>query len=333
MTNSRTYLISALAELGERLKSFGADDATQNIVSQAIGQNSWFTGSDILAAVEAIRTQMLDAGKLRQWLAPYPEPDVPRTVGVIMAGNIPLVGFFDMLCVVVSGHRCLYKPSSKDSVLIDYFVATLKDIAPEIAIERYEDQTLDAVIATGSDNTNRYFRSKYGDIPSILRGSRASVAVLDGTESREQLAGLAGDIFSYNGLGCRNISHLFIPEGYDFGALIEAAASTAVNPKYLNNYKQNIALLRMQGSEYTNGGFFVLRAGTDFPTAISEITYQHYTELSEVEQWLCAHDSQIQCVEGNVSHPRGVGFGQAQSPTLTDYPDAIDVLGFLANIR
>ena len=193
--------------------------------------------------------------------------------------------------------------------------------------DRYDGTSpVDAVIATGSDNANRYFRAHYAGIPSLLRGSRQSVAVLSGHETPEQLAGLADDIWAYSGLGCRSVSLIFAPEGYE-----SALQIPSVNDKYINNYRQQRALLEMQGRSFVDLGCAVAVEQCAFPAALSRIAYAHYATLDEVAAWLAGHDGELQCVvTGCLPHSRRAGFGCAQSPALTDYPDDRDVLAWLA---
>ncbi|MDL2319964.1 hypothetical protein LJC45_02390 [Alistipes sp. OttesenSCG-928-B03] len=390
-------MIEVFAELGRRLADFGRDERSQRVIEQAVAANRWFTRAGIMRAVDAIRLRMLDHSALSEWLARYPELPVGgakrRNVGVIMAGNIPLVGFSDLLCVTVAGHTCLYKPSSKDTPLVEYITDILRDIEPAIAPRPLaagrsaSDGTVageafggagkpestgteanrtdaedafdagwlasnetnasdtaaagsygaivpDAVIATGSDNTNRYFRALYGNIPAIFRGSRSSLAVLRGDETPDELDGLADDIFSYSGLGCRNVSMLFVPRDYDVTALARRlTCHGSPNPKYTNNYRQHRALLQMQGIEFSDGGFFLIRGGGGFPAAVSEIVCMRYNSDSEVAQWIAAHDGEIQCIVGRgISHPRATGFGLSQSPSPYDYPDGVDIMQFLTNL-
>ena len=189
-------MIETFSALGARLLGFGDDDATRAVIDSACRANGWFTPADIRRAVRAIACDMLQREKLEAWLADYPALPVaePRRVLVVMAGNIPLVGFFDLLCVLVSGHGCLVKPSAKDSVLMEHVVGLLREIDPSAPVRLHDGTSpVDAVIATGSDNANRYFRAHYAGIPSLLRGSRQSVAVLSGRETPEQLAGLADE--------------------------------------------------------------------------------------------------------------------------------------------
>ncbi|MDE6862101.1 MAG: aldehyde dehydrogenase, partial [Alistipes sp.] len=219
-------VIDIFSALGERLRLFGRDSDSQRCMAMAIEANGWFTERDLCRAVDAIRTEMLDRDKLAAWLADYTPVTQPRRVAVIMAGNIPLVGFFDLLCVVASGNECHIKPSSKDRVMMDYAVALLRDIEPAIPIFEYDpDARYDMAIATGGDDANRYFRSHFAGVKSLLRGSRHSVAVLSGEESAEELHGIAEDITSYSGLGCRNVSMLFVPRDFRLNALAVTSGS------------------------------------------------------------------------------------------------------------
>lgn len=324
--------IDLFSELGVRLRGFGGDDVTRAVMNAACRANGWFTPAEVRRAVGAIARDMLNREKLETWLADYPAVPVvaPRRVLVVMAGNIPLVGFFDLLCTVVSGHRCLIKPSAKDSVLMEYIVALLRDIDDSAPVEFYDGASpVDAVIATGSDNANRYFRARYAGIPSLLRGSRQSAAVLSGDETPEQLAGLADDIWAYSGLGCRSVSLLFLPEGYE-----PMLQMPPVNDKYKNNYLQVRALLAMQGHPFLDLGAAVAVEQRAFPTALSRISYTHYKTPDEVAGWLAVHDDELQCVVTEcIPHSRRAAFGCAQSPALTDYPDNRDVIAWLTALN
>lgn len=322
--------IAVFSELGERLLMFGETPESRDVIARASRANSWFLPDEIIRSAAAIRTGMLASEKLASWLLPYSLPvPVPRRVLVVMAGNIPLVGFFDLLCVLVSGHRCLVKPSGKDRVLMEYIVGLLRHIEPALALEFYDGRSpVDAVIATGSDNSNRYFKARYAAIPALLRGSRRSVAVLCGNETERQLAGLSDDLFAYSGLGCRNVSLLFLPEG-----VRPRLKMPRMNPKYRNNYLQERALLEMTGTPFLDLGEAVAVEEWEFPRALSRISYARYRDMRQVEAWLEKHDAELQCVVSQcVAHPRQVNFGRAQSPALTDYPDAVDVLAFLERL-
>ena len=318
--------IDTLCRLGERLQAI-----PEAVIDLAVAENPWFTPTSIRAAVEAIRREMLEREKLEAWLAPYAVPvAVPKKVLIILAGNLPLVGFFDLLCVVASGHHCMVKPSSKDRILIVHIIDELRAIDPALPIELYDGATPpEAVIATGSDNTNRYFRARYGELPTLLRGSRQSVAVLTGEESEEELRGLVQDIWMHHGLGCRNVSLLFVKRGTDFPQI----RPQATHEKYRNNYLQTKALFQMTDQPFIDLDGAVAICQSAFPQALSALSYTYYETDAEVEKWLTEHDRELQCVVArSINHPRRVDFGQAQSPRLTDYPDAVDVVAFLERI-
>ena len=324
--------LDLFSALGDRLKDFGGDAASRQVAERACRANGWFTPAEVCRAVRTLSRDMLQRPKLEHWLAAYPALPAarPLDVLVVMAGNIPLVGFFDLLCVVIAGHRCLVKPSAKDRVLTEYVVGMLRELDPEVPVGFYDGSSpVDAVIATGSDNANRYFRTQYAGIPALLRGSRQSVAVLSGRETEAQLEGLADDIWAYSGLGCRSVSLLFVPEGYDLRLRMPA-----VNEKYRNNYRQQKALLTMTGRPFRDLGSAVAVEERAFPAALSRIACSRYKTLGEVEAWLAQHDAELQCVVSEcVSHGRRTGFGRAQSPALTDYPDDRDVIAFLAALN
>lgn len=315
--------------LGERLATFGEDAASCAVMERAEVENGWFTKSDVRYAVRAICEDMLRVEKLEPWLASYGLLETahakPKRVAIIMAGNIPLVGFFDLLCVVASGNHAAVKMSGKDRALMGYIIEQLRDIEPAVLISEYAEEPVDAVIATGSDNANRYFRSRFADVPSLLRGNRHSVAVLTGDESIEQLRALSEDIYRYSGLGCRNVSLIFAPKGCDI-----ELAKCDVCSKYTNNFRQTRALLSMGGVEYCESGSSLLVEGEEFSAQLSRINVVSYDSLAEVDAWLEAHEEELQCVvSDSIEHSRRVAFGSAQRPALTDYPDDRDVMRFL----
>ena len=322
-------MIDRFVTLGERLEAFGRTPQTAQVVRRAAAANPWFLPQEIVRSVEAIRSEMLERERLERWASAYPPVERRKEVLVVMAGNLPLVGFFDLLCVLVSGHSCRVKPSGKDTVLMEYIVGQLKAIDPDIPLTTGEAQGRpDAVIATGSDNANRYFRAMFDGIPSLLRGSRQSAAVLSGCETEEQLHGLEEDIFAYSGLGCRNVSLLFLPRGY-----LPALRCTAGNEKYRRNYLQERAVLRMRRMPFVDLEGAVLCEERSFPAALSRIHYTFYDTLDEAEEWLAAHDGELQCVVSQcVRHSRRVDFGRAQHPRLTDYADDVDTMRFLGAI-
>ncbi|MBE6211772.1 MAG: aldehyde dehydrogenase [Rikenellaceae bacterium] len=325
--------IQIFTELGVRLAEFGSDERSRSVIARAVAENEWFSVEDIRYAIDAVRVQMLDADKIAKWLACYPAIGhrATKRVAVIMAGNIPLVGFFDLMCVIASGNIPCVKPSSKDHILEEYIEQLLLDIEPELRIERYaEDEEYDAVIATGGDSANLYFRTAFDGVPSLLRGSRHSVAVLSGKESKADLLHLADDIFRYSGLGCRNVSLVFVPKRYSLSLEVRKMCRA-----YHNNYLQCRALLTMQGVEFKDLGEAVLvPSKAEFPRFLSQINVVEYSSLNEVQAWLEESDDVLQCVVSNVDglHSRCVPFGRAQLPTLFDYADERDIMQFLTSL-
>lgn len=320
-------VIDIFAALGERLRSFGSEPESQLRMAMAVEANGWFTERDLRRAVEAIRTEMLDRCKLESWLADYRPVSVPRRVAVVMAGNIPLVGFFDLLCVVASGNECYVKPSSKDSVMMSYVIDALRTIEPSVPIFDYDpDASYDMVIATGGDDANRYFRTRFAGVKSLLRGSRHSVAVLSGAESEAELRAVVDDITFYSGLGCRSVSMLFIPRDFRLERLYVANSGG----KYYNNYLTARAMLTMQRREAVDCGAFLCVEQQCFTSVLSCVAYVRYDDMSQVEEWLAEHDDELQCVVSTVtSLPRQVLPGRAQCPTLWDYADGVDTMAFL----
>lgn len=327
--------IEIFSKLGERLAGFGSDEASRSVVARAVAENEWFSVSDIRYAIEAVRREMLDAEKIERWLSHYPLAAThgAKRVAIIMAGNIPLVGFFDLMCVISNGHIPFVKPSSKDRVLEEYIEQLLLDIEPSLRIEKYvEGAEYDAVIATGGESANLYFRTAFAGVPCLLRGSRHSVAVLSGKESKEKIARLADDIFIHSGLGCRNVSLIFAPKGYKL-----SLPTRKMCRAYHNNYLQCRALLTMQGVDFIDLGEAVVvkPLQAEFPRFLSQINVVEYSSLEDVKQWLAENDEALQCVVSDISglHSRCVEIGQAQSPTLFDYADERDTMQFLAKIE
>jgi hypothetical protein len=330
-------MVDIFAELGRRLSAFGRDARTREVARQAVEANPWFTADEVTRAAQALAREMLSREALTVWLASYPALPVavPRRVLIVMAGNIPFVGFQDLLCVLAASHRAVVKPSSKDGVLMRWVIAELHDIEPEIPISYFDEgERPDAVVAMGGDDAIRALSAMYEEMPILLRGSRWSVAVLGGDETAEQMGALADDIFAYSGLGCRNVSLVLVPKWFDIERLENALRSypRPINPKYANNYRQVKALLYMNGAKFIDCGRCVLCEEWNFPAAVSRINYGQYFSAEQVAEWLAAHDTEIQCVVGNVDHPRATSFGKSQSPTLTDYPDGRDTMQFLTTI-
>lgn len=332
-----------LLELSAHLK--GAD--FERAARLACDENPWFTPHTIQAAAEAIRSTMLSGLSLREWLSAYSKPSdfVARRVGIVMAGNIPMVGILDLVCAVVAGHRVTMKPSSKDRVLMEYVAGWLNFYGADIeivgALDRYD---VDAVIATGSDATRDHFLKEFRGMPSLIRGNRYSVAVLTGREDEQALEALTRDIFLYWGLGCRNVSRLYLPRGFDlavFAEQISRYANSFAGEQLGGVYRHSRAMAILNGEEFTDCGFFMLRPlyGSNLESTsvpVGSVGYLYYDDLATVNGELLAADSQIQCVVGDfkagVVHPQLVEWGMSQSPSLEDYPDGVDVMDFLLKL-
>ncbi|GEM53643.1 acyl-CoA reductase [Empedobacter brevis NBRC 14943 = ATCC 43319] len=325
-------------ELAEKFEDW-KDDAAYAI-SDAEAYNNWFTKENIILALknwsEALTTENLHA-----WTKKYPYAKAPKNVGIIMAGNLPLVGFHDLLSVVISGNNALIKTSSKDDKLIQLVIKFLYSVNEEFktiiqTVERLED--FEAVIATGSNNTARYFEQYFGKVPHIIRKNRTSVAVLDGLETEEDLKKLGDDLFIYYGLGCRNVTKLYVKDEAQLPNVFEAIfpwGEMVINhPKYANNYDYNRAIYLLGKDEFLDNNFVLLKKDSSLHSPIAVVNYETYTDINEVKHYLAEHNDQIQCVVGNEmkDNPNHVEFGQTQFPKLTDYADNIDTLKFLAEL-
>jgi hypothetical protein len=310
-----------------------------DLIALSQSHNGWYTPENVYFSIQSWASALTESN-LNQWLAPYDLSTVkPKTVGLILAGNIPLVGFHDFLSVLISGHRVLVKTSSNDQHLLPFLAKYLISIAPDL--ENYITFTegklehFDAVIATGSNNTARYFEYYFKDKPSIIRKSRNSVAVLNGQETKEQMIALGEDIFRYFGLGCRNVSKLFIPKGYNFDAFFGGMfpyQDVIKYEKYINNYDYNKAVFLMSNFKLLDNEFLVIKEDPSYASPISSVFYEYYESIAEIEQRLATDKDQIQCVVSNHLIENSVAFGQTQKPNLWDYADNVDTLHFLLNI-
>lgn len=303
----------------------------------AFHKNIWFTPENIDLAIKNIVENFLQQDKLEKWTAGYDLPneiDHPKTVGLVTAGNIPLVGFHDFLAIFISGNKQRIKLSSKDDVLLPFLVKEIGKQHPELLEYVSFEENLkgcDAYIATGSNNSGRYFDYYFGKYPSIIRRNRTSVAVITGKESQEELELLADDVHSFFGLGCRNITMLYAPEGYDFVPLINALKK--YEPlldyhKYKNNYDYQLAILLLNKKFYMSGGALLLEENPSIFSPISTVHYQFYKDKTALETELKVSED-VQAIVGQDYIP----FGQAQLPTLTDYADGVDTLQFLKTLN
>ena len=334
----RNERIKALVELGHRLSQ--PNEYLEAIMHRSFYHNKWFTIENQQLAIQAIAQQFLEAEKLKTWVDHYDlkEPKSPQKVGIIMAGNIPLVGFHDLLCVFVAGHYSQIKLSEKDQFLLPYIIKLLGEIDSRSGAYFEVSNKLknfDAVIATGSDNSARYFEAYFGKYPHIIRKNRNAIAVLTGTETESQFAGLGTDIFQFFGLGCRNVSKLYVPTGYNFDFFLEYLHDhhkrIVLNEKYKNNFDYNYAMYVINKEPFKAIGCLLLIEKEDIPSRIASLHYEYYDSLKAVDEQLQQKAHQIQCViagEGFLSTAT-TPFGKAQRPTLMDYPDGVDVLNFL----
>ncbi len=325
--------INVLVSLASYMQNNG--HGWQSVKEQANRANPWFVPEFIAMASENIYNQFLQPRQLDDWIKHYnvaEENENAVSVGLVMAGNIPMVGFHDMLCIFIAGHYQRIKLSSKDDILIKHIVLKMCEFEPQV--RRYISinenlKSCNGYIATGSNNSSRYFDYYFGKYPNIIRRNRTSVAVLDGTETKEDLEKLADDIQSYFGLGCRNVTKLYVPENYNFEALLHAVKKYkhyADFHKYKNNYDYQLALLMMGNKFYMTNETIILSKNTSLFTAVSQVNYEYYNNADDLES--LKNNKDIQCIIGRNATP----FGQGQNPTLTDYADGIDTMKFLLSI-
>jgi hypothetical protein len=306
------------------------------IISLAGQQNSWFDPENIAHAAQSW-VNVLTEDHVTRWLEPYSQASDKISVAIIMAGNIPFVGLHDLLCTLAAGHTPLCKLSSSDRILMKYCIEVLNR-EPGIAITMVDKvKDADAVIATGSNNTAKIFASYFSKLPNIIRKNRTAVGVLTGHETNEELHGLGADIFTYYGLGCRNISKIFVPVDYDFTHFFEAVfpyGKVGNHNKYANNYDYNKAIYLMGLEKFLDNNFMILRQDTtSIHSPLAVLFYEHYNSLDELKARLSELEPEIQCVSGkiNLNFPRQVGLGETQNPKLGDYADGIDTMAFLLN--
>ncbi len=343
--------LQAFVALGDFLRSADSQTELNEIVQQANYKNNWFTLDNSLNSLRAIADEFLVADKLTVWANQYFDESAiesakrPRQIGVVMAGNIPAVGFHDMLCVLISGHKLMAKTSSQDFVLIHYLIQKLKEINPafnDLIDEADRLNAAEAYIATGSNNTARYFEYYFAKKPHIIRKNRTSVGLLMGEESEDEFLKLGHDLSDYYGLGCRNVSTILVPEGpngepYDFTPLLrtlEPQVSIYLNNhKYQNNYDYNKSIYLINAVPHLDNGYLLVTENDGLVSPISVLYYQTYKTQADVSAWLANHADQIQLVASAQGwYPGSVPFGQTQRPGLNDYADGVDTMAFLATL-
>lgn len=339
----------AFVELGQFLsdhlnnRGFESDHASLHqefdaLMQQIPYRNPWFTPVNLHKSIAGI-TAMLQEQALDAWLKQYNIPDVikePCQIGVVMAGNIPMVGFHDLLCVLLSGHQLRAKLSTDDNLLLPFMAKVLDRFMPGFA-ERvsFESNTIKgahAYIATGSDNSSRYFEHYFGAYPNIIRRNRTSIAVMDGTETADELEGLADDVFSYFGMGCRNVTQILIPKDYPISRLFDAFAKynhLADHHKYINNYDYRKSVALLNKTAHYDNGFLLMFENDALFSPIAAINYVYYANTGYIKSLIESKLDKIQCVTGHGYIP----FGKAQMPDVSDYADGIDTMQFLLSLN
>lgn len=348
--------ISAFVELGKFLKQFSKEEIQitkhelnaryfeefKELLNRVSNENLWFTPSHVRASINGI-CQFLTEENLNQWLKKYQvsENNTNKNVAVIMAGNIPMVGFHDMLSVLISGHTFIGKLSTKDNQLLDFIAKLLINLNPEFenlihfqSGQLSGETSFDAIIATGSNNSARYFDAYFSKYPNIIRRNRNSVAVISGNETEEEIKSLGNDIFLYFGLGCRNVSKLYIPKDYDITNLLkhwEDYKHIIDHSKYANNYDYQRSLLLMNKIQHYDNGFLLLQENTEIGSPVGVVYFEYYSELQDIEQKLKLDSELIQCIVAS-DLDDAIPFGKAQEPQLWDYADNVDTMQFLTNL-
>ena len=323
--------IKMLVKLGNYMLS--SEEEWVNLKEKASRENAWFTNEFVEIAIDNIAKCFLQENLLQPWVTEYFVKDYPETqknIGVVMAGNIPLVGFHDFLCVFVSGYKQTIKPSSKDSILIKHLINKLTEWNESVDAHVQFAENLkgcDAYIATGSNNSSRYFDYYFGKYPNIIRKNRTSVAILTGNETGEDLAKLSDDIQMYFGLGCRNVTKLYVPEGYNFIPLLDTLKKYGYYfefHKYKHNYDYQLAIQMMGRKFYMTNDSIILVEDAAIFSPVSQVNYEFYTDKNLLSESLTANES-IQCIVGEGF----VNFGAAQRPSLSDYADGINTMKFI----
>lgn len=343
-------------ELGKFLGQFSENEATKNqnvlnndlffkdfkdLIPLSQSHNGWYTPDNVCFSIQSW-AKALKKENLDHWLSVYDFSNFEKkqkTVGLILAGNIPLVGFHDFLTVLISGHKVLVKTSSNDQMLlpflVNYLISINEDFKNRITFVEGKLENFDAVIATGSNNTARYFEYYFKDKPTIIRKNRNSIAVLDGSESKEQMIALGEDIFRYFGLGCRNVSKIFVPKNYNFDLFFNGMfpyQDVIKYEKYANNYDYNKAVFLMSNFNLLDNEFLIIKEDTSFASPISSVFYEFYEDLSDLKNRLNSELDQIQCIVSKNLIENSIDFGQTQHPNLWDYADNVDTLKFLQEI-
>lgn len=341
--------IQAFSDLGilfrensssQKIKTFQKWDSELNkLLKDSYQYNSWFTENNLKLSLKNWSAE-LNKKNIENWLENYKiELKSSKTVAIIMAGNIPIVGFHDLMCSLILGFKCIVKLSSDDKILIPLIVKFIQSrfdgFKEKVFFESNILKNFDAVIATGSNNSHKYFEYYFGKYPNLLRKTRHSVAVLNGNESDSELAMLSNDVFDYFGLGCRSVSKIFIPKGYDLDLLFNAFYMKRFvidHNKYANNYDYNKAVYLMSEEKFYDNGFVILKEEKKLGSPIACVYFEYYDDLVQVQNIIKINNQNIQCVVSNEKIFNGISFGTTQCPKLSDYADNVDTLKFLLKI-
>jgi hypothetical protein len=344
--NDRIELVSELGQFFKKYLDTNYDNtnddkliAFEKTIQQGKLNNPWFTDQNMKVNL-SYWAEKLNKYDLTQWMNNYDTMNVSsKSVAIIMAGNIPLVGFHDFLSVFLCGHNSIIKLSSNDKHILPFLtnlmISINNELSKKIIYIEGKLQGYDAVIATGSNNTSRYFEYYFKNKKSIIRKNRNSIAVLDGSENEDDLSLLGDDIFTYFGLGCRSISKLYVPENYCFDLFFNSIFkwNDLINShKYANNYDYNKAIYLMSEYKFLDNGFFIVKEGSELHSPISTINYEFYNDISTLKQKIKADDKDIQCIVSNTEIENKINFGETQKPSLSQYADNIDVVEFLLTI-
>jgi len=345
----KNQIEKSLAKLGEIMTHFGSNrpwegfetgltedehNAFNELIENMKHYNGWYSKDMVRKSLLQLGT-VLTQDNLHDWTSHYEYNTEPKTIAIIMAGNIPLVGFHDFLCVLCSGNRVLAKMSSDDNKLLPALANIMFSFTPELEerVQFAEGKIVDfdAVIATGSDSSAVYFEQYFSSYPHIFRKNRTSIAVLTGKESKNDLEKLGMDIFDYYGRGCRNVSHLLLPKGYRIDSFFEGIVKMGDvinNKKYGNNYDYNKAVHLMNQEKLLDNNFVLLKESKELFSPLGMIHYHFYDSKEEVESYITGNKQKIQCVVGH----SGIPFGQTQCPKLNDYADDVDTMTWLSQL-
>lgn len=331
--NGRYQIIEAFSKLAESFDQ--SNEELSAFVGRTYVENNWLTKENYWLALAEWRNQ-LESSNLEKFIEDNSYATTPKRVGIIMAGNIPMVGFHDLLCVLLSGNTAVVKPSSDDKYVMKYICSSLENLGLGNKIEVVDKlENIDAVIATGSNNSFKYFEYYFKDIPSLLRKNRKSLAILNGNETDKDLDNLAVDVFQYFGLGCRNVALVFLPKSMNITRVLDHFMShkdIENHNKFANNYTYHRALLLMNNEQHLDTGFLLCKERKDLNVPLACLHYVYYENQEEVDGFIQENKENIQCIVGNYYEEGMVEFGATQKPELQDFADNINTLNFLDNL-